>query len=224
MNIFDRLKILTNKVPFKETLRPLYQPLLEKIKFYFQTKRLQDSGYDVLKQSKLALDELGLTYWLEFGTLLGFVRDGGLIKHDTDLDFGVFLDEYNENTQKVFEKHGFKIVHELGIEDKSVLEQTFEYKGINVDLFYFTKDKEDMFCHVFMLAENKERIIREIHTKYTGFKKANFNGMDFLIPNDEIQRLTDTYGKKYLIPDKNFHTPSMAFNSKLIDKKVIYIS
>ena len=56
--------------------------------------------------------------------------------------------------KKFFEKHGFKIVHELGIEDKSGLEQTFEYKGINVDLFYFTKDKEDMFLSCFYARRN----------------------------------------------------------------------
>jgi hypothetical protein len=33
------------------------------------------------------LQESGVPYWVSFGTLLGFYREGGLISHDVDVDF-----------------------------------------------------------------------------------------------------------------------------------------
>ena len=79
-----------------------------------------------------------------------------------------------------------------------------------------------MYCHIFYLIEKNKRIIREINTQYSGFRKIDFNNRFFLIPNDEKQRLIDTYGEEYKIPIKEWHTPRDALNSKIIDKKIIY--
>lgn len=39
------------------------------------------------------LEEAGITYWLDWGTLLGAVRDGGAIPWDFDADLGAFIED-----------------------------------------------------------------------------------------------------------------------------------
>ena len=71
------------------------------------------------------------------------------------------------------------------------------------------------------MAEKNKRVIRQINTHYSGFKKIQFNGRDYLIPKDDTQRLIDTYGEQYIIPLKEWHTPKDALNSEIIEKKII---
>ncbi|MBS2034058.1 LicD family protein [bacterium] len=40
------------------------------------------------------LNELGVDYWLAYGTLLGYWRDRDLILGDSDLDFGLRVEDY----------------------------------------------------------------------------------------------------------------------------------
>jgi len=58
------------------------------------------------------LNELGIEYWLSFGTLLGYVRDRQQIKGDSDLDFGCTseaMDLLERNKHLIYEQ-GFQIV------------------------------------------------------------------------------------------------------------------
>jgi hypothetical protein len=58
------------------------------------------------------LNELDIEYWLSFGTLLGYTRDGKQIKGDSDLDFGCTseaMDILEKNKHLIYEQ-GFKIV------------------------------------------------------------------------------------------------------------------
>lgn len=38
--------------------------------------------------------EIGVSWWADYGTLLGAVRNGGIIPHDKDADIGVFGDDW----------------------------------------------------------------------------------------------------------------------------------
>ena len=53
--------------------------------------------------------------WPTLGTLLGIEREGGPLKHDLDLDFGVFLDvKIQEKIRKEFLAKGFKLIGAAG--------------------------------------------------------------------------------------------------------------
>ncbi len=222
MDIFEKLKKATDFIPFKDQVRPLYKSLLEKIKYKYVNDNFNKSGTEVLIKASKVLNRIGVSHWLEFGTLLGIVRDGQLIKHDFDLDLGVFIEDYDVRIKEAFLADGFEYKHGFSTTDGTAREETFVYKDVAIDLFYFTRQADKMWCHIFALQENKKRIIRQINTSYSGFKKVEFENHMFDIPKNDIQRLKDTYGEEYNIPLKGWHTPRDAYNSEIIDKEVVY--
>ncbi len=66
---------------------------------------------EVLKEIKHILDDAGVKWWLEWGTLLGAVRDGKFIPWDTDIDLGMMCAEGCKVIARIeeFEKKGFKV-------------------------------------------------------------------------------------------------------------------
>lgn len=65
----------------------------------------------ILHRTTSTLESNGIRPFLCFGSLLGFVRDGGFMSHDIDLDIGILYDETSCNKVKqVLEKNGFEII------------------------------------------------------------------------------------------------------------------
>ena len=64
-----------------------------------------------LKEIKHILDDAGVKYWLDLGTLLGAVRDGKFIPWDTDIDISTMCTELNKIIKKIskIEQKGFKV-------------------------------------------------------------------------------------------------------------------
>lgn len=224
MKLIERLKLTTDHWWVKRILKPLYLPSLRRLKYLYNNTVFRKQGESVLQKAHMVLNDLGVMHWLEFGTLLGVVREGKLIDHDTDIDFGIFIEDYSENISNALVKAGFKRTHRIELnQGKYGLEESFEYRGVSLDLFYFTKTNEGMYCHLFPL-KNGSRIARELHTSVNGFKSIQWRGLKLNIPEDEDARLKDTYGD-YWVKRKNWYTPDQALNSKLIDyepKEIIY--
>ncbi len=219
LSFFQKIKESTDGWKIKKLLQPYYLPTLLKIKYFFENKNFIKQGDNVLSRADQAFKEAGVFYWLEFGTLLGVVRDGKLIEHDTDIDVGVFLKDYSPDIEKSLIKHGFRKSRQLKIENYG-LEESYELHGVSFDIFYFTANDKGMYCHLFPFDSNKNLVVRELYTKVKEFKTIDWQGMKVNIPKNSDQRLRDTYGD-YTIKIKDWYTPDAALNSKIIDKKVI---
>lgn len=63
---------------------------------------------EALRDIKQILDEADVKYWLDFGTLLGAVRDGKFIPWDNDIDLGTLPTESHKIIAKIpqFEQKG----------------------------------------------------------------------------------------------------------------------
>lgn len=69
-----------------------------------------DIADNVLNEAFRITGELGIKTFLVFGTCLGFVRDGGHIEGDPDVDIGViFPVEKREILEKAFLENGFTL-------------------------------------------------------------------------------------------------------------------
>lgn len=66
---------------------------------------------EALREVKQILDDAGVKYWLDWGTLLGAVRDGKIIPWDTDIDLGTMCSEADKLVRKIpeLEQKGFKV-------------------------------------------------------------------------------------------------------------------
>ncbi len=152
---------------------------------------------------KLAREALGdllhsaqstqLPLFLISGTLLGMVRDGQFLLHDTDLDVGVFDDVCDEKTlYRTIEQSGkFSIMPERSKHSVRIR----HINGTPIDIFRHYREKDD-FWHSGVKAS--------WHNSPFSLKKATFQGMEVLIPNNPEKYLEENYGKNWHIPQKKF--------------------
>jgi lipopolysaccharide cholinephosphotransferase len=133
----------------------------------------QMGNFAVLKYFDKFCKENKLSYWLDFGTLLGAVRHGGFIPWDDDIDLGMLRDDYeklvdllkdNENLEIGFSTNGrnkcfIKIKHKL-------------FKDTFVDIFPYdiyhskTNDEEKIKLHNLVSKYSKK-------LKYSFMKEEN---------------------------------------------------
>ena len=92
-------------------------------------------GATLLERFSFALNQEGIPFWLEFGTLLGYYREHDFIRHDCDLDFGAYLDDA-ERVRKALEKVGFKRIMKFRASDGG-LEECYKHNHTTLDVFYF---------------------------------------------------------------------------------------
>jgi len=100
------------------------------------------------------LEEYGIPYWMDFGTLLGAVRDGGrIIPYDTDGDFCVFLEDRERilNLKQRIRSDGFFLQEHhyterraLLVHGKTVVRMCRSEKNRNqIDLFFWKHNDYD---------------------------------------------------------------------------------
>ena len=51
-------------------------------KLPYKRKKLQNNGFSVLVEMGNCLSSINVEYFADFGTLLGIIREDGIIKHD----------------------------------------------------------------------------------------------------------------------------------------------
>lgn len=199
-----------------------------------QNELFKKVHFELLSSFSAAMKELELPYWLDFGTLLGLIRDGSYIEHDTDTDFGMFLKDYSPLIVSVLEKYGFKKIKEFQIDGgKYGREIVFSYKGIHADIFFYSIDKQtnEMYTHIsfvpesFHFYEMQERFggLRPIEIKqpYMNPKFIDYKGIIISIPEKEDEYLQSCYGPQYMIKDPNYRYESFkSTNRRILENKV----
>lgn len=123
------------------------------------------TDYKYLKQNKILMkkfhdlcDENDLTYWIIGGTMLGAIRDKGIIPWDDDLDVSmpeVDVNELFDIKQKLTDQKlgiaewfgGYKVYDLNGSEIKGV-----NYKYPFIDIFVMTKNKNGNYIYKYKRA------------------------------------------------------------------------
>lgn len=189
------------------------------------------NGKRILEKFNKALNDLGCNYWLEFGTLIGAVREHGFIKHDDDIDVGMFLKDRPANFKEYMAEKGFNRIHQIIVDDGSEgLEETYESEGVYIDIFYFNQieHSKEIYCYDFITDPNKVYRdslkeyggfwARKIIFPFDGFKNYEFSGVKTIIPLNFDEHLKAHYGN-YMQPDSNWCNEK-ASNSVLIKDKI----
>ena len=190
---------------------------LGKTKRKFLEKRrainLEKNGDKVLKKIFEISEKENLKVWLEFGTLLGIVRNGGFIKYDTDIDLG-FINQNNIDLKRILEKYGiirkfyWKVNGELS-------EERYTYLNVGIDIFRFYMNNDKLATKCFVNKLDKQHVLE---FSFTPFEKLIiYNETGYLIPENYSTCIIEKYGEDWMIPNSNWKiddSPACKYLSK----------
>jgi hypothetical protein len=176
----------------KETLASEWNSFYEEKKS-FDTNIAFENLVDLMN----VLTDSRVPSFIMFGTLLGIVRNGTIIKHDSDVDIGYFDNDLNNliSAHKKLISKGFRLLREF---DYSEL-RTYERNGEYVDLYKFSSLDQrpvnfglSVYFPKYSILPLKTKIIQK-HVIY--------------VPNKSSFVLKNIYGFFYFIEKKNSHYP-----------------
>ena len=170
---------------------------------------LQAKGFKICSKIHEALTAAGIGYFADHGTLLGLIRENGMIAHDTDMDFSIPTDQSVQAVYAALSKEGFSLVHGFALHGE-VQEITVAYGGITIDFFKCHSIGDDLGHYVFcpqydmkrgvltgvMAHERKRLPLKGLEVREFGtHTKARIS-----IPTNAIEYLTASYGN-WQVPD-----------------------
>ena len=102
-----------------------------------ELRKLQNADVFLLQLFDRVCKKNNLTYWIDYGTLLGAVRHKGFIPWDDDLDIGMIRDDYNRCKvilENELGKYGFSINEGVGY-TAQVIRVVFGDTPIQLDIW-----------------------------------------------------------------------------------------
>ena len=153
----------------------------------FEDKDWKAQAIDNLDTSRRILDDLKVPYFLSNGTLIGCIRDGDLIPHDSDIDLGIFIEDYRVDILQAFLDKGF-VIHGIFGTPENGLEYSLRRK-VKLDIFFYYKEPDGKRSMSVFSGSQIKYI-------YPDFKTIpyNFIGEPFMIPDNYEAYLTAQYG------------------------------
>ena len=226
---------LENNIPFlAKWLKVIKQQTINRYKAKKQRDILHKNGKEALETLKKVFEELKIDWFLTYGTLLGAYRDKDFISHDIDIDIGLFFDDYSMQIENVMIKYGFKKRHEFLVNDGNFTRmETYIYKNLDVDIFYFHKNFNKLIGYGFINKEGLSwdktiqkyggLLVRELIFPYEGLDKIEFLGDYYPIPKNPKKHLSSHYGENFMIKDAKWQ-PNKVTNVKYLDDKIALLN
>lgn len=177
------------------------------------------------------LDNMGITYFLNTGILLGAIRENDFIKWDWDVEISTFSDDFFNNFEKILKdlkKDGFNIIKK----DNRKQSLKIDFNGFypqEVTKYTVLSWNYSSFKDVYW---RKDKIIPSHFLK--NFSKIFFLNRKFNVPNNPKEYLRFSYGNweiplrtadKDLYTTRNHKKKELFFNIfiKNIINKINYI-
>ncbi|MCR5502326.1 MAG: hypothetical protein K6F53_04915 [Lachnospiraceae bacterium] len=186
--------------------------LIPKIKKEAKRVLTQMNGLKYLAQVNEKLGELDLISFADFGTLLGIVRENGLLKNDLDVDVGVLAlsDEVFAKVEQTLSGMGFHKHKEITIRG-AIKKQAYRKHHVTVDIEYYFPDADSalMYCYLFYIPpdstdyDHRKCVIKKC-PRVTETEKVSIHRQTVLIPRNPEKILEYKYGTNWKIPDKGW--------------------
>lgn len=172
---------------------------------------IQDHGIEVLHRTQVIIKHLGIPIFADFGTLLGLVREGQLLKHDLDIDTGVIADiDQQKIVRRTLEDCGYKLWRQYYKGDY-VVEESYKIDGIKIDINYYQMAEDKSNTWLFFWKRDypyeKGNIRHIVEMTYSPFKDVvtkEFQGYLIDIPANAEKLLEEKYGENWRTPDKGW--------------------
>lgn len=158
---------------------------------------------------KAKVESAKLRFFLVYGTLLGAVREGDFIAHDSDVDVGMYSQDKNKFLPLLFDlkKQGLELVRF----DNNLL--SLMKDGEYIDIYFFKKKllpKVGWHSDGFYIPA---RYLEDLET-------IEFHHSQFLAPKDYLALLAFLYGSDWNVPKENKHAQHM-FSIKLFCLRLV---
>ena len=140
-----------------------------------------------------ALLEHGIQYWLDYGSLLGAMREGKIIAWDTDLDIGILSSELPKLT-KAFELLSPNYSISTCTRDHYYRVNYSKTNLVHCDIWVYHPTNGKLHCKGLGPKEDIEPHWVE------RFKTRSFVGLECPIPENPEGLLEIRYGERWKIP------------------------
>jgi len=150
---------------------------------------LKENATKNLKDFKEILDNLGIVFWLDGGTLLGAYRDKDFPEGDEDdIDLCSWIEYKSEDIIKEATKKGFTIHHIWETE------YSFERNGSKIDLFFNMREKDNAYTYLYLGEKANKKMVIPLHF-FELLDQIKFKGEMFWKPREIEEYLKLKYGK-----------------------------
>lgn len=197
-------------------------------------KLLQDKGICALDAMSAACKEAGVSFGMEFGTLLGAYRNQGFIPYDDDMDLTMWAEDCSRDFENVLLKYGFYkkrafyfvTVDSNGKRTRKLTEIALDYDGLQVDIFFsFRKTEITRSIFVYCPPVVNEKMTAREFVLPIGLspRLVTVRNKQYPAFADPHKTLSLIYGEDFMIPRKNASaTKSIQSNVIIHDMFVAY--
>lgn len=137
------------------------------------------------------LRDLGVDYWISYGTLLGWYREGGIIAHDIDVDYSAPSEAFEviwNNRDRL--PDGFKLFDTSANHNGPKL--YFSYKGFDADIYFY--ERKDGLMYPTLISSIPSDMIEFPEEWIYPLQEVSFLGYQTYVPSNAKAYLEHCYG------------------------------
>lgn len=184
----------------------------------------------LMKFLAATFEEEGLKYWLDFGSLLGMVRNGKLIEHDHDVEMSIFEEDLPKLValREKIRKQKYK----LDYKDLSVEHPKWKWpqirlpksKELDVEIMAYRawppRDGDESKCVKVRGYSARHRALIAPREFFAELDSIEYEGVNIAIPSKVEEYLHLRYGPNWKTPNPNFYRDGYKIGSKVYHMRV----
>lgn len=194
-----------------------------------RSEAIKKDGLKIISElyAKIALQNPSL--FVDYGTLLGVIREKRIIMWDDDIDMGIIMSDIFSwhELQKIMLAEGYVKKHQFTYNGE-ITEQNYEKGFVSIDFFrhyekegvsisyVYDKDFEGIYP-----SENFWDVMEFKTPGIVEVDLVNIDGYDIPVPNNNVDYLSFVYGKDWQIPNPNWKTGDGPATTKLTGEYAI---
>lgn len=192
--------------------RLVYEPIHQLYRLYSIPHRrriLKRHGKKVLSHVADIIEAHNIPAFAAYGTLLGFVRENGFLRHDDDIDLGVLPGEWDAKRllkTLLDEENGFRLNSAFAYNGK-ITEFNLTYDQVPIDFFFYEAEGDRFYAGSYHYFPNREYPAPNANSaqrvgepRIEGLTKLSVYGIEFPVPSNTEYVLEKLYGN-WRVPD-----------------------
>ena len=173
----------------KEKEKPEKKEEIKKLEMNDELIKKMNIFYKMLDATCNALNENKIGFYLDCGTLLGCIREGRILLHDTDIDVTIHLSKWDKLLTIDYSKYGLVV--------KRKYKGYPNYSGGNLISVYLENETSDYYCDIYA------------NPAFPLLTRAKMNNKEYPVPKDPGLYLKQLYGN-WMVPsgghaDTDYH-------------------